>query len=237
MTLDSIKTRMQAYKYNSIPQCVWDTHKNEGMAGFFRGIPVPGVSNNPLSLPQSFPCIPTWICWAKITSGLSVPLFSITLVRTTSFSIYEYSKRFYGTLLHHPLYKTPPPPRNQFRPTYRTTPPYHGFFMLNAGMAFLAGFTSGAFITVMACPFEFTKLATQIELLMRRTRLSSSPDLTGPMEPKGPMQMAREIYHTRGFRGLYSGFNYHFGRISWTWGLGANGSARCGGDWILFLGL
>jgi len=89
--------------------------------------------------------------------------------------------------------------------------------MLNAGMAFLAGFTSGAFITVMACPFEFTKLATQIELLMRRTRLASSPDLTGPMEPKGPMQMAKEIYHTRGFRGLYSGFNYHFGRISCVW--------------------
>ena len=45
---------MQAYKYNSIPQCVWDTHKNEGMAGFFRGIPIPGVSR---SLPLSFPFI------------------------------------------------------------------------------------------------------------------------------------------------------------------------------------
>jgi len=146
-----------------------------------------------------------------LTVGLSVPLFSITLVRTTSFSIYEYSKRFFGNLVHHPLYKPPPPPRNPFRPTIVTSPPYQGFFMLNASMAFLAGFTSGAFITVMACPFEFTKLATQIELLMRRTRLASSPDLTGPMEPKGPIQMAREIYHTRGFRGLYSGFNYHFG--------------------------
>jgi solute carrier family 25 (mitochondrial carnitine/acylcarnitine transporter), member 20/29 len=133
------------------------------------------------------------------------------LVRTTSFSIYEYSKRFYGNLLHHPLYKPPHPPRNAYQQTYVTTPPYQGFFALNAGMAFLAGFTSGAFITVMACPFEFTKLATQIELLMRRTRLATSTNMSGPMEPKGPIQMAREIYHTRGFRGLYSGFNYHFG--------------------------
>lgn len=112
--------------------------------------------------------------------------------------------------------------------------------MLNAGMAFLAGFTSGAFITVMACPFEFTKLATQIELLMRRTRLASSPDPTGPMEPKGPMQMAKEIYHTRGFRGLYSGFNYHFGTALGTrafLGMGVDGSARCGGNGDLFLGL
>lgn len=44
LTVDSIKTRMQAYKYNSIPQCVLDTHKNEGMAGFFRGIPVSSLS-------------------------------------------------------------------------------------------------------------------------------------------------------------------------------------------------
>jgi solute carrier family 25 (mitochondrial carnitine/acylcarnitine transporter), member 20/29 len=146
--------------------------------------------------------------------GLSVPLFSITLVRTTSFSIYEYSKRFYGNILHHPLYKPHHLPRNAYQSVYVTTPPYQGFFTLNAGMAFLAGFTSGAFITVMACPFEFTKLATQIELLMRRTRLASSSNLSSPMEPKGPMQMAREIYVTRGFRGLYSGFNYHFGTLS-----------------------
>jgi solute carrier family 25 (mitochondrial carnitine/acylcarnitine transporter), member 20/29 len=76
----------------------------------------------------------------------------------------------------------------------------------------MAGFTSGAFITILACPFEFTKLATQIELLMRRTQIASSPDLTSPNDAKGPMQMAKEIYSTRGFRGLYSGFAYHFGR-------------------------
>jgi len=181
---------MQAYKYSSIPQCIYDTHKNEGIRGFFRGIP---------SLTQ------------LLIAGLTVPLFSITLVRTTSFSIYEYSKLFYGTLLHHPLYDTPPTPRHQ---SYVTTGPYQGFFARNAVMAFMAGFTSGAFITVMACPFEFTKLATQIELLMRRTKLAPSDGsaLTANMQPKGPMQMAKEIYFTRGFFGLYSGFNYHFGR-------------------------
>jgi solute carrier family 25 carnitine/acylcarnitine transporter 20/29 len=141
--------------------------------------------------------------------GISVPLFSITLVRTTSFSIYETSKRFYGNWLHHPLYSPPIRRRNRTGPV--TTPPYQGFFALNAWSAFLAGFTSGAFITILACPFEFTKLATQIELLMRRTQIVSSPDPTNPTDAKGPLQMAREIYSTRGFRGLYSGFTYHFG--------------------------
>ena len=125
------------------------------------------------------------------------------------------TKRFYGNLLHHPLYNPPPQPRKPYQSAYVTSPPYQGFFALNAGNAFLAGFTSGAFITAMACPFEFTKLATQIELLMRRTKFASSPDPTvstaALQEAKGPMQMAKEIYKTRGFLGLYSGFNYHFG--------------------------
>jgi solute carrier family 25 (mitochondrial carnitine/acylcarnitine transporter), member 20/29 len=102
-----------------------------------------------------------------------VPLFSITLVRTTSFSIYETSKHVFGRLLHHPLYYQPAssiPPR----PRYSITPPYQGFFLVNASMSFLAGFSSGAFITVMACPFEFTKLASQIELLNRRKKLAEN---------------------------------------------------------------
>jgi solute carrier family 25 (mitochondrial carnitine/acylcarnitine transporter), member 20/29 len=81
-------------------------------------------------------------------------------------------------------------------------------------MAFLSGFTSGAFITILACPFEFTKLATQIELLIQRTKLASSPDATvdiANLKPRGPFYVASEIFRTRGFLGLYSGFNFHFG--------------------------
>lgn len=35
--LDSVKTRLQTYNYNSNWHCVVDTYKNEGVAGFFRG--------------------------------------------------------------------------------------------------------------------------------------------------------------------------------------------------------
>jgi hypothetical protein len=52
---------MQAYKYSSIPQCVVDTYKNEGTAGFFRGIVPPPVvpdANLPLSLPPLPPRSP-----------------------------------------------------------------------------------------------------------------------------------------------------------------------------------
>ena len=140
-------------------------------------------------------------------AGISMPLLTITLVRTTSFSIYEASKRFYGNILYHPLYTKPVHQRDPFQSVYVTTPPYGGFFNLNAGVAFLAGATSGGFITVLSCPFEFTKLATQIELLLRRKRNTHSIS----NEPKTPLQMAKDIYFGRGFRGLYSGFSYHLG--------------------------
>lgn len=148
-------------------------------------------------------------------AGLTVPLFTITLARTTSFTVYESSKRFIGQIAHHPLYYKPSiSSRTQHdNDHYVTTPPYQGFFMLNAGVAFLAGLNAGAFITVLACPFEFTKLATQIQLLIRRTQLASFPNMGGHMEPKGPLQMAKEIYVTRGFPGLYTGFGYHLGNL------------------------
>jgi solute carrier family 25 carnitine/acylcarnitine transporter 20/29 len=166
---------------------------------------------------------------------MSIPLVTITLVRTTSFSIYEASKRFFGHLLHHPLYKSPiQTQREQLdKPILTTSPPYHGFFGTNASVAFLAGATSGSFITLLSCPFEFTKMATQIELLLRRTRLAGDPSVS--YEPKTPMQMAKDIYFGRGFLGLYSGFGYHLGMTNWDSLLGANeGRTGCDGDGDLF---
>jgi len=172
-------------------------------------------------------------CLGLTSSGISMPLLTITLVRTTSFSIYEASKRFYGKILYHPLYKKPVHPHTQFHPFYVTTPPYEGFFNLNAEVAFLAGATSGGFITVLSCPFEFTKLATQIELLLRRKRnIQSNVPISN--EPKTPLQMAKDIYFGRGFRGLYSGFSYHLGTLrpcGRAWG---NGRSRCSGNRNLF---
>jgi solute carrier family 25 (mitochondrial carnitine/acylcarnitine transporter), member 20/29 len=142
---------------------------------------------------------------------MSIPLVTITFVRATSFTIYENSKRFIGGLFRHPLYSPPRPPRHQFEPHIDTIPPYHGFFGLNASVAFLAGCVSGACLTVMACPFEFTKLATQIELLVRRQSYAPFGEVPVSMEAKTPLQMAREIYMGQGVRGFYSGFGYHLG--------------------------
>lgn len=38
--LDSVKTRLQTYKYNGNWHCIVDTYKNEGIIGFYRGMSI-----------------------------------------------------------------------------------------------------------------------------------------------------------------------------------------------------
>ncbi|KAH0613252.1 uncharacterized protein H6S33_009632 [Morchella sextelata] len=61
-------------------------------------------------------------------------------------------------------------------------------------------------------PFEFTKLSSQIELLMARSRMASvdDPSHITKYQPKGTFQSASSIVKARGFGGLYSGFHLHF---------------------------
>ena len=42
--LDSVKTRMQAYKFNSFTDCVQHTYRTEGLHGFWRGVFSPLLS-------------------------------------------------------------------------------------------------------------------------------------------------------------------------------------------------
>ncbi|OLL22918.1 putative mitochondrial carrier [Neolecta irregularis DAH-3] len=125
--------------------------------------------------------------------GIWVPLCSITAVRTCSFSIYANTKDRYREIL---APNVPPPHVSQFTNTVAAT---------------LAGLTSGAVISVISCPFEFTKLAMQIEYLLAKAKYSSAPDFPSYPEitPKGSLETAKEIVRNRGLLGLYSGFPYH----------------------------
>lgn len=42
--LDSVKTRMQTYKYNNFVDCVRHTYRTENIRGFFRGVTAPLAS-------------------------------------------------------------------------------------------------------------------------------------------------------------------------------------------------
>ncbi|KAK9462561.1 mitochondrial carrier domain-containing protein [Lipomyces oligophaga] len=191
---DSVKTRMQAYKFKSVFDCVSVTKRTEGVQGFFRGV--------------------------------GAPMISVSIVRTMSFSIYAQCRELYAQgfrSLFGPTFVLLPEEPDSPSPTpaslFRSLPTY-----------FLAGFTSGGFIALFSCPFEFTKLSTQIELLMARAAAAQSRNTTvstlSPgaqsqsvntsepinLQPKGALQSAKEIVSKRGLLGLYSGFRYHFAR-------------------------
>ncbi|KAJ5038139.1 uncharacterized protein L3040_007008 [Drepanopeziza brunnea f. sp. 'multigermtubi'] len=172
--LDSVKTRMQTYKYNSFADCVRRTYKTESYRGFFRGV--------------------------------TAPMASVTVVRTVSFSMYQKSKYTYAGWFKRNFGVDPL--------LYVNTPGNYPNLVTLACFG-AAGATAGSFITLVACPFELTKLSAQVSVLMADRNASSvSEPSTGrkvaaSYQNKGTFKTAQNIVKHRGFAGLYSGFNLH----------------------------
>ncbi|KAI9753461.1 MAG: hypothetical protein M4579_005145 [Chaenotheca gracillima] len=170
--LDSVKTRMQAYKFRTFIDCVQHTYRTEGPKSFWR--------------------------------GSTAPLASITLVRTVSFSIYQKAKYTYSDWWEASTGRAPLIDINTrySRPNLATISCFGA-----------AGATAGAAITVIACPFELTKLSAQISVLMARSNTSSVDDaVRRSYEQLGTFKTARNITKHRGVMGLYSGFHLHLTR-------------------------
>ncbi|TVY43594.1 putative mitochondrial carrier [Lachnellula subtilissima] len=179
--LDSVKTRMQTYNYNSFADCVRHTYQTERFRGFFRGV--------------------------------AAPMASVTLVRTISFSVYQKSKYTYAAWFKRNFGLDPLIHVN----TPGTYPNLSTIACFGA-----AGATAGSFITLVACPFELTKVSAQVSVLMAHKH-SSVSDATGissskgraaravasSYQNKGTFQTAKNIIKHRGIAGLYSGFNLH----------------------------
>ncbi|KAL8631347.1 hypothetical protein Q9189_002946 [Teloschistes chrysophthalmus] len=167
--LDSVKTRMQAYRFNHFVDCVQHTFRTEGYKGFWRG------------------------CLA--------PLASVTLVRTVSFSIYQKAKYTYSAAIGQAIGEEPLVTVN--RPG---SIPTAGTILCFGA----AGATAGGMVAAIACPFELTKLSSQISVLMAKSSTSSVDDpVRSSYQQKGTLSTARNIIMHRGVLGLYSGFGFH----------------------------
>jgi len=172
--LDSVKTRMQTYKYDNFTDCVRHTYQTEKYRGFFRGV--------------------------------TAPMASVTLVRTISFSVYQKSKYTYAAWFKRNFGIDPLVHVN----TLGTYPNLSTLACFGA-----AGATAGSFITLVACPFELTKLSAQVSVLMADgNSLSVSEPSNGravaaSYQNKGTFKTAKNIVKHRGIMGLYSGFNLH----------------------------
>lgn len=127
---------------------------------------------------------------------------SITLVRTTSFSIYQRAKHVYCDWVKKNLGFDILGHVNK-RGTY---PNLYSVVSFGA-----AGATAGSIITFLACPFELTKLSAQVSVLLaeRARDCKRSHAVATSYMNKGTLRTMANIVKHRGYFGLYTGFRLH----------------------------
>lgn len=129
--------------------------------------------------------------------GVTIPLVTITFVRTSSFSIYS------GTKAWLERHVAPNPDRRLGR---------------TAAYGALGGITSGMLISCGSAPFELVKVQRQLEFLINMQRREEAqrhgrPDLAAKVRSQTGFQAAREIMRVHGgVRGFYLGFPLHMAR-------------------------
>lgn len=148
--------------------------------------------------------------------GLAAPLVSGSLIRSWLFSVYTHSKP-YSHAFWSKLYQTDPLPSTGPLPES-----YHnlGYVLRAAPISYTSGALAGLACAGIAGPFELTKLASQIELVMKRREfelqkslnsangrgnLIISPPSTIPL---GSLQIAKRLVAQSGTLSLFSGFKF-----------------------------
>ncbi|KAI2631720.1 mitochondrial carrier protein [Xylaria nigripes] len=134
--------------------------------------------------------------------GVTAPLASVTLVRTISFSIYQRSKYVYSDWMARNIGFCPLDHVNK-----------NGAYPNLGTMACfgVAGATAGSGITLIACPFELTKLSAQVSVLMANQKNvdPKKQAIALSYHNKGTIKTLRNIVKHRGFAGMYTGLNLH----------------------------
>lgn len=84
-------------------------------------------------------------------------------------------------------------------------------FIANIPVCFTAGAVAGMTTSLIACPFEFSKVFSQIEVLARvgSAPLGSAKLAAASQKRYTTLQTVQVIVKNLGFRGLYSGYRYH----------------------------
>ncbi|KAI0556227.1 mitochondrial carrier protein [Xylaria curta] len=134
--------------------------------------------------------------------GVTAPLASVTLVRTVSFSIYQRSKYVYSDWMARNVGFSPLDHvnKNGALPNLGTIACFGA-----------AGATAGSGITLIACPFELTKLSAQVSVLMANQKNvdPKKKAIALSYHNKGTVKTLKNIVKHRGFTGMYTGLNLH----------------------------
>lgn len=120
--------------------------------------------------------------------GITAPLVSSSLSRSLSMSVFTQSKPYLQQF-------------NLFRPSQSALLTA----LNNLPHSVAAGFLAGGTTSLFACPFEFTKLFSQLYVLAKKDL-----GLVPRRMPKTTYQVVKRIVREEGLAGLYSGFRLHF---------------------------
>lgn len=127
---------------------------------------------------------------------------SITLVRTVSFSIYQRAKYVYAGWVKQ---------NTGFDILRHVNMPGNYPNMYSIACFGAAGATAGAVVPILACPFELSKLSSQVSVLLaeRGGAKKKSATIAQSYQNKGTMRTMATIIKHRGILGLYTGFRLH----------------------------
>ncbi len=135
-------------------------------------------------------------------TGVTAPMASITLVRTVSFSIYQRAKYAYAGWVKK---------NTGFDILRHVNKPGNYPNMYSIACFGAAGATAGAVIPILACPFELSKLSSQVAVLLaeRGGAKKQSAAIAQSYQNKGTLRTMATIVKHRGVLGLYTGFRLH----------------------------
>ncbi|CDK27484.1 unnamed protein product [Kuraishia capsulata CBS 1993] len=145
--------------------------------------------------------------------GISAPLISTSCSRSLGVSIFTATKSYVAQLqfaIFGPTLVNRDNVKNWSEQDYQREQ-----MINNIPVALVSGSIAGASVSCFACPFEFTKLFSQVSMLV------GSDDHIGGKNvvPRNIFHVARQIVRQEGIRGLYSGFKFHFLRDGLSSGL------------------
>lgn len=132
--------------------------------------------------------------------GVLPPLVSVTLVRTASFSIYQMAKYQYSAWIETNMTGESPLAIANEKDRYPT--------WSTAACFGLSGATTGGIISVIASPFELTKLSAQLAGKVNRQVGPGSSAAINDLK-RTAWRAAYQLFQQRGIRGLYAGYIYH----------------------------
>lgn len=121
--------------------------------------------------------------------GIMAPLLSTSITRSLSVSVFTHAKPYCFDV----LYGWKCEENSERFPLFKNLP-----------VCFTAGFLAGATVSMFACPFEFTKLYSQIVTLTDPQAHKFKTNLSNQSIAK----VVKNIVAVRGIGGLYSGYKY-----------------------------